>query len=106
MDTIMLEFVVNAKVTLNTPENDRLHGKEGIIYEVTEYGAIVRTNVGSGFFRALFSEMVLEGTETTNGVHVKKEYTGNCCVDCGSTNLLRTGSCETCQDCGRSSGCV
>jgi hypothetical protein len=32
------------------------------------------------------------------------EYTGEACGRCGSLNLVRTGTCKTCQDCGDSSG--
>jgi hypothetical protein len=31
--------------------------------------------------------------------------TGNVCTGCGGFNLVRTGSCETCQDCGHNAGC-
>lgn len=30
---------------------------------------------------------------------------GNVCVACGSPNLRRAGTCETCSDCGSTSGC-
>lgn len=33
-------------------------------------------------------------------------YTGDACRDCGSLKLLRTGTCVTCQDCGRNEGCT
>ena len=32
-------------------------------------------------------------------------YTGMMCGDCGSHRMVRTGSCETCQDCGAAGGC-
>ena len=32
-------------------------------------------------------------------------HTGDCCQDCGSINLLRTGTCAVCSDCGSSQGC-
>jgi ribonucleoside-diphosphate reductase alpha chain len=31
--------------------------------------------------------------------------TGDICPTCGSFNMVRTGSCVTCQDCGNNSGC-
>lgn len=103
----MQELIIGKEVKINTPENPLLHGQVGIIKEITDYGAIVRTLVGSGEFRALTEEIILEGElAQTNGVHIsKQEPTGNCCGDCGSTRMVRTGTCETCQDCGRSSGC-
>ncbi len=30
---------------------------------------------------------------------------GNSCATCGGINMLPTGSCETCMDCGTSGGC-
>jgi hypothetical protein len=34
-------------------------------------------------------------------------FTGNACTNpqCGSFNVRRTGTCETCQDCGNNAGC-
>lgn len=33
-------------------------------------------------------------------------FTGNICTGCGGTNMVRTGTCETCQNCfGTSGGC-
>jgi hypothetical protein len=34
-----------------------------------------------------------------------KGLTGNACQQCGGFNLTRTGSCETCGDCGWNKGC-
>jgi hypothetical protein len=32
-------------------------------------------------------------------------FTGNACEQCGGFNLRRTGTCETCEDCGWNKGC-
>ena len=32
-------------------------------------------------------------------------YSGNVCVTCGGTRMRRRGTCETCEDCGATSGC-
>ena len=32
-------------------------------------------------------------------------FTGDQCQDCGSMNVVRTGTCGTCQNCGASTGC-
>jgi hypothetical protein len=43
---------------------------------------------------------------TKNGQHKPKAtQTGKFCPDCGGCRIVRTGSCETCQDCGRNEGC-
>lgn len=31
-------------------------------------------------------------------------FTGDICHDCGGPNMVRTGTCLTCQDCGTASG--
>lgn len=36
----------------------------------------------------------------------RKGYTGNTCDTCGGLNVLQTGHCETCQDCGTTSACA
>ena len=33
------------------------------------------------------------------------ELVGNPCAVCGSMQVVRTGSCETCQECGHNDGC-
>lgn len=35
----------------------------------------------------------------------KLEYTGDICPSCKSPNMIKTGSCSTCQNCGDTSGC-
>lgn len=32
-------------------------------------------------------------------------YTGSICDQCGSARMRRTGTCETCLDCGAAGGC-
>ncbi len=32
-------------------------------------------------------------------------FTGNFCPDCGSARMVRSGTCETCQECGANTGC-
>jgi hypothetical protein len=34
----------------------------------------------------------------------RASYSGDVCHTCGSPNMVRTGTCLTCQDCGESSG--
>ena len=34
-----------------------------------------------------------------------KGYTGDTCDNCGSTRMLRTGHCNTCESCGTTTGC-
>ncbi len=32
-------------------------------------------------------------------------YTGNACPSCGSVRVVRSGACETCNECGTTSSC-
>ena len=32
-------------------------------------------------------------------------YTGNACLDCGGFQMVRSGTCERCLDCGATTGC-
>ncbi len=38
-------------------------------------------------------------------VHSGGGYTGSICDQCGSARMRRTGTCETCMDCGNAGGC-
>jgi hypothetical protein len=97
-----------SKVRLVVPENPRLHGAAGVVEAVTGYGAVVRTPAaGSGRFRALSEEMAPDGG---NGGGYPDRLllpapTGEVCGRCGGGNMIRTGACTTCGDCGESGGC-
>lgn len=43
---------------------------------------------------------------TNNKAHTSRHqgYTGNICTKCGGMRMVRTGTCERCEDCGESSG--
>lgn len=32
-------------------------------------------------------------------------FTGDTCIHCQSLNMVRSGTCQTCQDCGETTGC-
>lgn len=91
------------RIRLRVPENARLDGAAAVVLEVTGYGARVRTPAaGSGEFRALFSEMVPE-----HGLANRlAATTGDVCSCCEGSNMIRTGACATCLDCGTSGGCA
>lgn len=83
------------RIRLNVPENAQLHGTEATVTQLTEWGAYVDAPAAAtGQFRALWSEM-----------EPAVEYAGECCTTCGSINMIRTGACKTCQDCGSAGGC-
>jgi hypothetical protein len=96
-------------VLLVTPENPRLHKTRAVVVEVSEWGAHVKSEASAtGKFRALFQEMT--PLEESNGTCTTKKnrelgYTGNVCDSCGSIKMVRSGTCEVCQECGRTSGC-
>ncbi len=107
-----------SQVVLQVPENQHLHGQTAIVVTLTDWGAHVATKVGSGFFRAMHSEMLL--LADTNGKHGAQAthhsrggetmniresgYTGNVCGHCQSSRMIRRGACEYCEDCGTASG--
>jgi len=62
-------FALGDKVYLFTPDNPRMDGQEGTIMAFAEWGAHVATGIGSGGFRALFTEMVKQSQPTA-----KQEY--------------------------------
>ena len=93
---------VGDKVTINTPDNQRLHGHGAIVFAVEPWGVHVSTTVGSGRFRALWSEVTFNKAQA----HARPETdSGVFCDFCGSMNMIRTGSCLTCGDCGTAGGC-
>lgn len=116
-------FKVGEMVRLNVPENIRLHGAEAKIMKLTEWGAHVWTLAsGRNRFRALFSEMIRDGSEMlalAPGEDVTKDtmfapptamaqtlgYTGEFCNQCGGARVTRCGTCMKCEDCGAQSGC-
>lgn len=116
------QFEEGMLVRIVTPGNVRLNGQQARVDAVTEWGAHLTTGVGSGMFRALFSEMIPwvdqkreKRSKTTKktpkrpaskAVAVKEQgYTGDVCERCGSMRMKRSGACLTCEDCGENSGC-
>lgn len=97
------------------------NGKLGRVVSLHDWGAVLETNFATRSYRATWSEM--EPVETTelvnpevNGRHengVARNHTirtvltltGDVCPACQGVNLVRTGSCVTCQDCGANEGC-
>jgi len=57
---------VGQRVLLNTPDNVILDGERAVVAALADWGAHVHTSVGSGYFRALHSEMI--PIEETNAV--------------------------------------
>lgn len=115
------------------PENPYLEGVTAHVKAVTPYGALLKTEVGTGEYRAHWHEMVR--VATTNGKHHAEPpppppvgykpttpkvqydqaalvaaakasgYSEDPCSRCGSLTLKRTGVCCTCDTCGENNGC-
>lgn len=124
-------FALGDKVYLFTPDNPRMDGQEGMIMAFAEWGAHVATGIGSGGFRALFTEMVKKqehdqangkaaemlGFQTPAPSSVKpvskavltdkilSGYTGDVCDMCQGMRMRRNGACLLCEDCGATNGC-
>lgn len=102
---MQVSYARGLKVTLYTPENPILHGAPAVIDEITDYGAVVKTEAAAtGQFRALFGEMI---PRESNGRSLAAGggYTGDACAGCGSFRVRRNGNCTVCDDCGSTSGC-
>lgn len=83
------------KVRLVTPENERLHGTEAVIVELTQWGAHCEAPAAeTGKYRAVWEEM-----------EALVQYVGECCAMCGSANLRWSGKCKVCENCGETGGC-
>lgn len=88
-------MLIGDRIRLSTPDNERLHGTNATIVELTDWGAHCEAPAAAtGAFRALWSEM-----ETSIA------YVGECCTCCGGPNLRWAGACKVCEDCGNTGGC-
>jgi hypothetical protein len=91
------------RVELVTPDNPRLNGAAATVRAVESWGAHVDTPAAAaGRFRAAWHEMRVVGR---GPVKAGGQQTGRFCPACGGAQVVRTGSCETCQDCGHNEGC-
>ncbi len=87
---------VGDRVRLITPDNSKLDGQPAIIVQLHEWGAQCSTlAAATGMFRATWAEMVLATVK----------YTGDFCINCGSSRMRQAGACKVCDDCGESVGC-
>jgi len=129
---MLTTLFIGQAVSLIVPDNPILHGKPATIEAVTSWGAHVLCGAAAtGRFRALHSEMIeITGAELISmhgesrdvpdlpalpaGRHGDRHggrhgagpgYEGQPCDRCGSLNLVRTGTCLTCLDCGTTGGC-
>jgi len=57
--------------------------------------------------RALWSEVVPVEDDRVRAAKVARErgYTGDVCATCGGCRMVRSGSCQRCEDCASTSGC-
>lgn len=86
---------VGDRVRFDVPDNVRLHGTEGKIREIHEWGAVCEApGAASRQFRATWEEM-----------QALVDYAGECCDACGSLNLRWAGKCKVCENCGSTGGC-
>lgn len=91
------------RVIIRVPENPKLDGTEAIVDSVQEWGAFLKAPAAAtGEFRAAWSEMEPLTVKSSKG---KPKPAGEVCTQCGGVNMVRTGACLTCQDCGNNSGC-
>jgi hypothetical protein len=100
-------------VIINTPENVRLHNTGATILRHVpdaDYYLLDAPAAATGCFRALEHEIELippaeRNLRELSGVPRKGMiFTGDICTRCGGSNVVQTGTCRTCQDCGENSG--
>lgn len=100
-------------VTINSPGdfagdvephgNPRMHGTRAMVLEVTDWGYVLAAPAAAtGHYRASAEEVVPAGDSAAAAR--AKGYTGDCCVTCGGTRMVRAGVCLKCEDCGDTSG--
>lgn len=95
-------LAVGLPVTINT-----LNGRQGVIEQVI---VLVRTQEGTGEYRAFPEELALVTAPVVEAKPVSRHatrdrgYTGAVCGACGGARMVRTGTCESCQECGHSNG--
>jgi hypothetical protein len=110
-----------AEVRLAT-DHERSNGKLGRVVSLHPWGAVLETNFATHSYRAAWHEMepipptdLVNPHSNGNGYHTPNGVlppvvkpsgnpSGKFCDDCGGL-VVRTGMCETCQDCGRNEGC-
>lgn len=104
---VMTAPAIGQTVRIDAPDNDRLHGRLGVVERLEPWGAVLRTGVGSGEYRALFGEMAPAPAAKPKSRAASRDagYTGDSCGQCGSMRMRRNGACQVCEDCGTSSGC-
>lgn len=80
-------------------------GTQAVIEELTSYGALVKTEATkTGKYRAGWDE-ISHHEGNGRGKPKQSSPTGEICQTCGGVNMIRAGSCLTCQDCGSTTGC-
>jgi hypothetical protein len=94
-------------VTINDPDNPRLHGAKGMVRRVV-YGEVPVYHVSTpaaatGWYRALAEELV----PAAGSINEAREqgWTGDQCPQCSSYKMRRNGSCLLCSECGSTTGC-
>ena len=98
---------VGKTIRLNTPGNARLHGSPAVVAVVEEWGARVRTPAAAtGEYRAAWEEMLPLDDHSPHGAPPPLYRPAeDVCVNCQGMNMVWSGACKVCLDCGTSGGC-
>ncbi len=83
------------RITLVNTGNDHIpDGTPAVVERVESWGAHVKTAAtATSRYRAGWAEIA------------DAPASGHVCDNCGGSNVIRSGSCLLCQDCGQTSGC-
>ncbi len=88
-------------------EAEEYESKQEILHERLEPEGVARAYRKINRFRIRNKLKTLE-IVIPEAKKIKEEvgvHGGDCCVECGSTKLIKTGSCACCECCGTSQGC-
>ncbi len=105
---------VGQAVLISTPDNPRADGQPATVAAVAEWGAHLTTAFGSGAFRAAWAELIPADrppavrnapARPTPTPAKAAGYSGEICSKCQGQRLVRAGTCQTCLDCGETTGC-
>jgi hypothetical protein len=102
---------VGDRVLISTPDNPRADGQPATVAAIADWGAHLSTAFGSGSFRAAWGEMLPPdrppAVRTSAPVAATRAagFSGEICSKCQGQRLVRSGTCNTCMDCGETTGC-
>ena len=72
---------------------------------MTDNGYHIYINEDSGTARKLGRKAIEDAVSKTRRLARENGFTGDICTDCGSSQMVRNGTCLKCNACGATTGC-